>query len=57
MLYLHLCLLFCIHNAIMFIDENNVNLYTKIINFLFNGDIPNKFLLNKLDILHFLESL
>ena len=57
MLYLHLCLLFCIHNAIMFINENNVNFYTKLINFLFNTDIPNNFFLNKLQILNFLESL
>lgn len=57
MLYLHFCLLFCIHNAIMFIDKDNVNFYTKLINFLFNSDIPNNFLLNKLKILNFLESL
>ncbi len=57
MLYLHLCLLFCIQNAFMFIDENNVNFYTKLINFLFNSDIPNDFLLHKLEIFSFLDSL
>ncbi|MBO7432088.1 MAG: hypothetical protein J6U02_04255 [Elusimicrobia bacterium] len=57
MLYLHFCLLFCIHNSLMFIDKNNVDFYTKLINFLFNGNIPDNFLLNKLENLVFLENL
>ncbi|MBR3628830.1 MAG: hypothetical protein IKN42_08335, partial [Elusimicrobia bacterium] len=57
MLYLHFCLLFCIHNSIMFIDDNNVDFYTKLINFLFNSDIPNDILLEKIKILNFLENL
>ena len=44
MLYLHLCLLFCIHNSIMFIDNNNVDFYTKLINFHFKKLTHSKFL-------------
>lgn len=57
MLYLHSCLLFCIHNSLMFIDKNNVDLYTKLINFLFNSNVADDFLLHKMEILVFLENL
>lgn len=55
--YINICLLFCLHNSLMFIDEYNNKFYTKVINFLFNTNLPNDYLINKSNILEYISQI